>query len=47
MPIAKVVKGHEKDLGGGLLVHRLLPSAVTQTVGPFIFFDHFGPIDVR
>ncbi len=41
-----VIKGHEKDLGGGMLVRRYLPSATRQTVGPFIFFDHFGPLDV-
>jgi hypothetical protein len=41
-----ILKGHEKDLGGGLLVHRYLPSAIKQAVGPFIFFDHFGPLDV-
>jgi redox-sensitive bicupin YhaK (pirin superfamily) len=35
---------HEKDLGGGLVVRRLLPSAQRQAVGPFVFFDHFGPI---
>ena len=34
---------HEKDLGGGFLVRRLLPSALRQAVGPFVFFDHFGP----
>lgn len=33
-----------KDLGGGLVVHRLLPSARGQAVGPFVFFDHFGPL---
>ncbi|MGZ3181697.1 MAG: pirin family protein [Telluria sp.] len=43
--IAHLLKAHEKDLGGGFLVRRLLPSAVQQAVGPFIFFDHFGPID--
>ena len=43
---AAILKSHEKDLGGGFVVRRLLPSAVKQTVGPFIFFDHFGPIDV-
>jgi redox-sensitive bicupin YhaK (pirin superfamily) len=35
--------GHEKDLGGGFLVRRLLPAARQRSVGPFIFFDHFGP----
>ena len=33
-----------RDLGG-FAVRRLLPSAVRRTVGPFIFFDHFGPVD--
>jgi redox-sensitive bicupin YhaK (pirin superfamily) len=33
-----------KDLGGGFNVRRLLPSAARQAVGPFLFFDHFGPI---
>lgn len=36
-----------KDLGGGFVVRRLLPSAARQAVGPFLFFDHFGPLDVR
>jgi redox-sensitive bicupin YhaK (pirin superfamily) len=35
---------HTKDLGGGLRVRRLLPSALRQSVGPFLFFDHFGPV---
>ncbi len=38
--------GHQKDLGGGFLVRRYLPAARQQAVGPFIFFDHFGPVDV-
>ncbi|MES2937835.1 MAG: pirin family protein [Pseudomonadota bacterium] len=36
--------GHEKDLGGGFVVRRLLPAAQRRNVGPFIFFDHFGPV---
>jgi len=36
-----------RDLGGGLMVRRLLPSAARRAVGPFVFFDHFGPIDVE
>jgi redox-sensitive bicupin YhaK (pirin superfamily) len=38
---------HTKDLGGGFTVRRLLPSAQRQAVGPFLFFDHFGPITAR
>ncbi len=35
---------HAKDLGGGFFVRRVLPSAQRQAVGPFLFFDHFGPV---
>ena len=46
MGIESTLTGHGKDLGGGFLVSRLLPAATRQAVGPFVFFDHFGPIDV-
>lgn len=42
-PSLQLLTGHEKDLGGGFLVRRLLPAAARRSVGPFIFFDHFGP----
>lgn len=35
------------DLGGGFTVRRLLPSALRQAVGPFLFFDHFGPVEAK
>ncbi|HEV3241152.1 MAG TPA: pirin family protein [Casimicrobiaceae bacterium] len=38
-----ILKPHSRDLGG-FTVQRLLPSLPTKMVGPFIFFDHFGPI---
>jgi redox-sensitive bicupin YhaK (pirin superfamily) len=47
MSVDVVITGHEKDLGGGFKVLRLLPSAERQGVGPFLFFDHFGPATVR
>ena len=34
---------HRRDLGG-FTVQRLLPAFPTKMVGPFIFFDHFGPV---
>ena len=40
--IAQRIKPRLKDLGG-LTVRRLLPAASMQMIGPFIFFDHFGP----
>ncbi|MGO4391058.1 pirin family protein [Variovorax sp. M-6] len=38
-----LLQPHDKDLGGGFNVRRLLPSAKRRSVGPFVFFDHFGP----
>lgn len=46
MPITLQLKGHPKDLGGGFVVRRVLPAAARQSVGPFLFFDHFGPVTV-
>lgn len=40
------LKGQAKDLGGGFTVRRLLPAVQRQAVGPFLFFDHFGPVTV-
>ena len=40
-----ILQPHCKDLGGGFTVSRLLPAATRQAVGPFVFFDHFGPVD--
>ena len=40
------LKPRGRDLGGGFSVRRLLPAAERQGVGPFLFFDHFGPMDV-
>ena len=44
MPALQTLLPHEKDLGGGFVVRRLLPAAQRQAVGPFVFFDHLGPI---
>ena len=33
------------DLGGGFTVRRALPAAARRAVGPFVFFDHFGPVE--
>jgi len=38
-----LLQPHDKDLGGGFKVRRLLPAAKQRSVGPFVFFDHFGP----
>lgn len=33
--------------GDGFEVRRAIPANEFEAVGPFIFFDHFGPIDVK
>jgi redox-sensitive bicupin YhaK (pirin superfamily) len=39
----EIIEGRPRDLGG-FEVRRVLPSRARQRVGPFIFFDHFGPV---
>ncbi len=38
-----VLKPRERDLGD-FVVRRVLPGHPLQMVGPFIFFDHMGPL---
>jgi redox-sensitive bicupin YhaK (pirin superfamily) len=47
MPIEQRLPARAKDLGGGFTVRRLLPAFPRQGVGPFVFFDHFGPVVTR
>src|SRR5262252_1970980 len=42
--IAHVIVPRTVDLGD-FAVRRALPSVHTRMVGPFIFFDHFGPAE--
>ena len=44
--IEQVIVPRSVDLGD-FSVRRALPSAKTRLVGPFIFFDHFGPAEFR
>ena len=41
--IKHLVVPRTADLGDGFTVRRALPSAQSRMVGPFVFFDHFGP----
>jgi redox-sensitive bicupin YhaK (pirin superfamily) len=45
-PIELLIQGRAHQLGPGFAVRRVLPSAKRRMVGPFIFFDHFGPMVV-
>ncbi len=42
--IKLVLEPKEKDLGG-FSIRRLLPTQELPSVGPFIFFDHLGPVN--
>jgi hypothetical protein len=39
-----VIVPRTRDLGDGFAVRRALPHGKRQMIGPFIFFDHFGPV---
>ena len=39
------VTGKAHDLGDGFFVTRLLPQVGRRSIGPFVFFDYFGPVD--
>jgi redox-sensitive bicupin YhaK (pirin superfamily) len=44
--IEMIIEQLRHDLDGGLKVGRVLPFAKQPMVGPFIFFDHMGPLDL-
>ena len=39
------ITGKAHDLGDGFFVTRLLPQIARRSIGPFVFFDYFGPVD--
>jgi redox-sensitive bicupin YhaK (pirin superfamily) len=39
------ITGKAHDLGDGFFVTRLLPQTQRRSIGPFVFFDYFGPVD--
>lgn len=44
--IELIIDKRTHDLGGGFEVGRVLPFARRRMVGPFIFFDQVGPVDL-
>jgi redox-sensitive bicupin YhaK (pirin superfamily) len=40
-----LLEGRRRNIGS-FEVGRVLPNAVRQMVGPFIFFDHLGPVEL-
>lgn len=43
-PIKASLKPKVKSLGDGFTVRRALPFISHRSVGPWVFFDHFGPV---
>ncbi|HET7269367.1 MAG TPA: pirin family protein [Oleiagrimonas sp.] len=43
----KVIDARSHDLGDGFTVGRVLPHRTQRMVGPFIFLDHMGPLDME
>ena len=41
-----VIEARKASIGAGLDVRRILPFRLRRMVGPFIFMDHAGPVDV-
>jgi hypothetical protein len=46
MAIERIIDQRTRDLGGGFIVGRVLPFHARRMVGPFIFFDHMGPLSL-
>ena len=44
-PVEMVIDSRRRDLGG-FEVGRVLPWAKRRMVGPFVFFDHMGPVEL-
>ena len=41
-----LIQARQASLGNGLEVRRILPFRLRRMVGPFIFMDHAGPVNV-
>lgn len=44
--IERIITKRIHDLGGGFTVGRVLPFHARRMVGPYIFFDHIGPVEL-
>ena len=45
-PVETVIVPPVRDLGDGFTVRRALPSVGHPMVGPFVFFDRMGPVEL-
>lgn len=44
---SSIIKPKTKDLGDGFTVRRALPVIGNRMVGPFVFWDHMGPVKLE
>ena len=44
--IKSILKPREKDIGD-FSVRRALPFVQQRSIGPWVFFDHFGPVEFK
>lgn len=47
MSIELIIDKRTHDLGGGFIVGRVLPFKKRRMVGPFVFWDHLGPLELE
>ena len=45
--VKAILKPKSKNLGDGFTVRRALPFINHRSVGPWVFFDHFGPVNYK
>jgi redox-sensitive bicupin YhaK (pirin superfamily) len=41
-----VISSRQTEISPGFAVKRILPYQLRRMVGPFIFMDHAGPVDM-
>jgi redox-sensitive bicupin YhaK (pirin superfamily) len=46
VPVFSLISGRARDIGG-FAVRRTLPSMQRRFVGPFLFWDHMGPVQLE
>lgn len=44
--VLKVIRPRPRDLGDGFVVKRALPERSQRSIGPFVFLDEMGPVDI-
>src|SRR5688572_12412653 len=42
-----IIESRKASIGPGMEVQRILPFRLKRMVGPFIFMDHAGPVNVQ